>query len=48
MVWEILEVLALASVVAGGYMMFGPIALIVGGLLVLALSAVVNRRGGAA
>ena len=48
MVWNILEALALASIVAGGFLLFGPWALVAGGLLVLALSLIVNRpeKGG--
>ena len=43
--WDVVEALALGSVVAGGFMLFGPVALIVGGLLVLVLSWFVNRKG---
>lgn len=49
MLWDYIEAAALVAVVAGGFLMFGPVALIVGGLLVLALSWFVNReRKGAA
>lgn len=44
MVWDVIEALALALVIAGGYLLFGPWALVVGGLLVLALSWFVNRK----
>ena len=43
MVWDLLEALALAVIVLGGFLLFGAWALIVGGLLVLALSWLVNR-----
>ena len=49
LLWDYIEAAALVAVVAGGFLMFGPVALIVGGLLVLALSWFVNReRKGAA
>ena len=46
MVWDVIEALALASIVAGGFLLVGPLALIVGGVLVLILSWFVNRKGG--
>lgn len=46
MVWDILESLALVAIVAGGVWLFGPWALIAGGVVVLVLSWLVNRRGG--
>lgn len=45
--WSVVEALAMACVIAGGFLLFGAWALVVGGLLVLALSALVNRKGGA-
>ena len=46
MIWDILEALALVSIVAGGFMLFGPWALVVGGVAVILLSLVVNRKSG--
>lgn len=46
--WAVVEALAIACVIAGGFMLVGPVALVVGGLLVLVLSALVNRKGGGA
>ena len=43
MVWDVLEALALAVMVVGGFLLFGPWALIVGGALVLTVSWLVNR-----
>ena len=43
MVWDVLEALALMAIVAGGFLLFGPVALIVGGVLVLVMSWLVNR-----
>ncbi|MCB0913449.1 MAG: hypothetical protein KDB60_17730 [Propionibacteriaceae bacterium] len=48
MVWNILEALALLAICAGGYLIFGPWALIAWGVLVIVLSLVVNRKGGSA
>lgn len=44
MVWDVIEALAFACIIAGGFLLFGPAALMVGGVLVLALSWLVNRR----
>lgn len=46
--WAVVEALAIACAIAGGFMLVGPVALVVGGLLVLVLSALVNRKGGGA
>lgn len=46
MLWDVIEALALVSIVLGGFLLFGPAALIVGGLLVLAMSWFINRKGG--
>jgi hypothetical protein len=46
LVWDILEALSLIAIVAGGFLLFGPPALIVGGVLVLTLSWLVNRGVG--
>lgn len=48
MIWDILEALALVAVGTGGFLLFGPWALIAWGVLVLVLSYVVNRKGGSA
>jgi hypothetical protein len=45
-VWDVIEALGLACIVAGGFLMFGPAALVIGGVLVLILSWFVNRKGG--
>ena len=45
MVWDVIEAAALACIIAGGFLLFGPLALMVAGLLVLVLSWLVNRRG---
>lgn len=45
MLWDYIEAAALVAIVAGGYLLFGAVALIVGGSLVLGLSWLVNRRG---
>ena len=44
--WDVIESLALVSIVAGGFLLVGPVALILGGVLVLVLSWFVNRKGG--
>ncbi len=46
MLWELLEAVALMLVIAGGFMLVGPWALVAGGLLLLLLSFVVNRKAG--
>lgn len=46
MLWDVLEAVALLLMVLGGFLLFGPWALIVGGVLVLALSFLVNRKAG--
>ncbi len=47
MFWSVVEAVALAVMVLGGFLLFGAWALIVGGACVLALSYLVNRKGGA-
>ncbi len=44
--WDVVEALALVSIVAGGFLLVGPVALVAGGVLVLVLSWLVNRKGG--
>lgn len=44
--WAVVEALAMACVIAGGFMLAGPVALVAGGVLVLVLSFVVNRKAG--
>lgn len=43
MIWDVLEGLAFVSILLGGLLLFGPWALIVGGLLFLTFSWLVNR-----
>lgn len=45
MVWDVLEALALAAIVAGLFLLFGAWGLIGGGVFVLGLSLLVNRPG---
>lgn len=45
MVWDLIEAVALVCIVVGGFLMWGPLALIAGGFLVLCLSWLANRRG---
>lgn len=44
--WDVVEALALVSIVSGGFLLVGPAALVAGGVLVLILSWIVNRKGG--
>ncbi len=46
LVWSVVEALALVCIIAGGFMLWGAWALIVGGVLIVALSFVVNRKVG--
>lgn len=46
MIWDILEALALVAVVAGLFMLFGAYGLIGGGVGVILLSLLVNRKSG--
>ena len=48
MIWDILEALALLAIGAGGFLLYGPWAIIAWGVLVIAVSVVVNRKGGSA
>ena len=44
MVWDVIEGLAVVAIVAGGFLLVGPAALIVGGVLALILSWLVHRQ----
>lgn len=47
MVWDILEALAIVTVVGGLFLLFGAWALVGGGAAVLAASWLLHRGGGA-
>ena len=51
MIWELLEALAIVAVVLGGFLLFGPWALVVCGSVFIAVSVIrghLARKGGSA